>query len=121
MLKQPLIDLFKRIRQRPVVDSKRVFIWQDWESNYKSIRCVKTAFRTACEKAGIPYGRYIKGGVTFHTLRHTYGSHLVMRGASIYEVRDLMRHIDVKTTARCAHLSDKAKLAADARLEGLTG
>jgi integrase len=121
ILNQPLIDLFKRIRQRPVVDSKYVFIWQDWEGNWKPVRCVKTAFRTACEKAGILYGRDVKDGVTFHTLRHTYGSHLVMRGASIYEVRDLMRHADVKTTTRYAHLSDEAKLAAAARLNGLTG
>lgn len=121
ILNQPLIDLFKRIRQRPVVDSKFVFIWQDWQGNYKPIRCAKTAFRTACEKAGIPYGRDIENGITFHTLRHTYGSHLVMRGATIYEVRDLMRHSDVKTTTRYAHLSDEAKQAAAARLEGLTG
>jgi integrase len=121
ILNQPLIELFKRIRQRPVVDSKYVFIWQDWEGNYKPVRCVKTAFRTACEKSGIVYGRDIKDGATFHTLRHTYGSHLVMRGASIYEVRDLMRHADVKTTTRYAHLSDEAKQAAAARLNGLTG
>ena len=46
---------------------------------------------------------------------------LVMRGATIYEVRDLMRHVDVKTTERYAHLSDKAKRKAAELLDGLTG
>jgi integrase len=118
-LNEPLINLFKRIRRRPIVDSKRVFIWQDFSGKWKPIKDATTAFKRACKAAGIKYGR--PDHVTFHTLRHTYGSHLVMRGATIYEVRDLMRHVDVKTTERYAHLSDKAKRKAAELLDGLTG
>ena len=117
-LNEPLTRLFKDIRRRPVVDSKRVFIWKNFAGQWQPVRDCKTAFRTACKAARIKYGR--PNDVTFHTLRHTYGSWLVINGASIYEVRDLMRHADVTMTQRYAHLSDEAKRTAANRLAGLT-
>jgi integrase len=40
-----------------------------------------------------------------HTLRHTFCSHLVIQGISIYEVCKLAGHTNVRTTERYAHLS----------------
>ena len=42
-----------------------------------------------------------------HTFRHTCASHLVIKGVSIYTVRDLLRHRSVKETEIYAHLSKK--------------
>lgn len=121
ILNPPLMRLFKDIRSRPVVDSRCVFIWQDWNGNWTPMKSIKMAFQKACKAARIPSGRNVENGVVITTLRHTYGSHLVIRRVTIYEVRDLMRHADVKTTMRYAHLSDETKQAATACLEGLTG
>lgn len=41
---------------------------------------------------------------TIHTLRHTHASRLVQNGLSIYEVRSVLGHTDIKTTMRYAHL-----------------
>lgn len=64
----------------------------------KAFRDLGKSFETACVKAGIE-------GVTFHTLRHTYASRLVMGGVDLYTVSKRLGHGDVKTTARYAHLA----------------
>jgi integrase len=42
--------------------------------------------------------------IGLHGLRHTYASHFVMRGGSIYKLKDLMGHQSIDTTMRYAHL-----------------
>jgi len=47
------------------------------------VRNVRGSLKTACEKAEIPYGRFIKGGFVFHDLRHTFNTY--MRKAGVAE------------------------------------
>jgi integrase len=44
---------------------------------------------------------------TIHTLRHTLASRLIQNGMSIYEVREILGHSDIKTTMRYAHLEQR--------------
>lgn len=44
---------------------------------------------------------------TVHTLRHTHASRLIQNGLSVYEVREVLGHSDIKTTMRYAHLESK--------------
>ena len=47
--------------------------------------------------------------ITFHCMRHSYASQLVIRGVSLYIVQKLLGHKHIETTMRYAHLSPEAK------------
>jgi integrase len=51
-------------------------------------------------------------GVTFHTLRHTAASHMVMSGVPLATVKEILRHKDYAMTLRYAHLSSEHTRAA---------
>lgn len=74
-----------------------LFTWQG-----KRILDVKTAFHTALATAGIT-------DFHFHDLRHTFASNLVMNGASLYDIKELLGHKDIKMTMIYAELSKKHK------------
>ncbi|MFO8099632.1 MAG: tyrosine-type recombinase/integrase, partial [Salinibacter sp.] len=55
-------------------------------------------FRHYRKMAGLPED------VSFHTLRHTCASFLVMGGVPIHTVKKMLRHSTIEVTKRYAHL-----------------
>ena len=47
-----------------------------------------------------------------HILRHTFCSHLAMRGAPAKAIQELAGHADLTTTMRYMHLSESSRLDA---------
>ena len=103
-----LAELFRTIRKKQGLTSEYVFIYQG-----KRIRDVKTAYNAALKRAGIL-------DANFHTLRHTFASHFVMRGGSLKALQEMLGHSNMKTTMRYAHLSQEHKKEAVKLLDGLT-
>jgi len=75
---------------------------------------VKRSFKTALKKAGIENFR-------FHDLRHTFASHLVMKGVDLLTVKELLGHKTIEMTLRYSHLSGEHKMKAVQALDGIGG
>lgn len=67
-------------------------------------------FDSALEAAGVK-------DFTWHCLRHTFASRLIMMGVDIRTVAELMGHKSLQMTMRYAHLAPEHKAAAVARLD----
>jgi len=91
---------------------------QDW-----GVRVNQDDFIFANPSTGKPFSSFfyswdkarIQAGMPdlrVHDLRHSFASFLVNAGRSIYEVKELLGHADIKTTSRYAHLSQESLKAA---------
>ena len=71
------------------------------------LRDIRGSYNKAVKASGLDH-------MTFHSLRHTYASLLVMKGRDLPTVQQLLGHADIKTTMRYAHLEpDHLKLAVE--------
>ncbi|QDE69825.1 integrase [Myxococcus xanthus] len=76
-------------------------------------------------KMAAPLGRALRaagitrevGQIGWHDLRHTYGSHLAMRGVPLKVIQELMGHATIEMTNRYAHLSPDTRREAVAVLD----
>ena len=101
----PLTDALKAVRITALTMDK-VFCNQD-RLLYRSFR---TTFERAVRKAGLT-------DFTFHDLRHTFASRLVMRGVDLPTVKELLGHKTIAMTLRYTHLSSDHKQRAVNMLE----
>jgi len=88
------------------IESIYVFTGKDGDP-YKG---VKRSYNTALRNAEIY-------GATFHTLRHTFASQLVMASVDLASVQELLGHKSLNMTLRYAHLAPEHKTKAVKKLD----
>lgn len=64
-------------------------------------RALLTHLKKVSNAAGI-------GNIGWHTLRHTFASHLAVRGVPVPVVQALLGHASISTTMRYAHVAPSA-------------
>ena len=69
------------------IHDKHVFLYRG-----KPVRNISRTIRTACKKAGIPYGRFRKEGFVFHDLRRTFNTRMRKSGVAESVIMSITGH-----------------------------
>jgi len=98
-LNNTLRKLLLNIREHIV--SEYVFCTEEG----KQIKSFRTGFEKALKRAQIK-------DCVWHTLRHSFASHMIMSGADLNTVKELLGHKNIEMTMRYSHLSQDHKARA---------
>ena len=60
-----------------------------------------------------------KKKITPHSLRHSYATHLIEAGVDLVQVKEILGHHSILTTARYTHLTSSTAEHAKARINAL--
>ena len=94
-----LLDILRQYIQlctpRPKV---YLFEGQGLPGTIYSARTAQKVFQLAREKAGI------KKDVSFHSLRHSFATHVLEKGIDIRYIKEILGHFNIKTTERYLHV-----------------
>lgn len=91
------VDLYEMLYKRK---QSTGYVFLDGNQAFNSPR-LNLRLAKVCEAAGIRK-------ITWHALRHTFASHLAMRGAPLNVVQTLLGHVSIATTMRYAHVAPSA-------------
>ncbi len=78
------------------------FVICNADGSAKKVTEMRAALPRLCKRAGLD-------PCSWHPLRHTFCSHLAMRGAPAKVIQELAGHSDLKTTLKYMHLASGAK------------
>jgi site-specific recombinase XerD len=93
-----LLDMLRQyLRQCHPRPMKYLFEGQNPGEPYNA-RSAQKVFQMARHKAGI------SKEVSFHSLRHSFATHLLEKGIDIRYIKDLLGHFDIRTTERYLHV-----------------
>jgi len=106
----PICDpLFEILSQRhevykkgKIIDLRSPYVWRQRNGNAYKPGFVSRKFMEARRTAKL------SEGIHFHSLRHSAASYLVKKGISLFVIRELLGHQDIKTTQVYSHLNNKA-------------
>jgi integrase len=97
------LPMTRRLRHALKADRhlKGPFMWCDSSGVHLTKKMAQRAIERVCKRAGLRK-------IGWHVLRHTFCSHLAMRGAAPKAIQELAGHSDITTTMIYMHLTPTA-------------
>ena len=94
-----LLDLLRQYIKQENPRPVQYLFGVDGGTRPYSDRSAQAIFQRAKNMAGI------KKAVSFHSLRHSFATHLLEKGIDVKYIKDLLGHFDIRTTERYLHVS----------------
>lgn len=109
VLEDVLIAYYRKCKIKPL---KYVFE-SDVQGQPYSARSAQAVFQQSKQKAGI------KKEVGFHSLRHSFATHLLEKGTDVRFIQELLGHFSIKTTTRYLHVAKEKLVVIESPLDSL--
>lgn len=109
ILEDILISYYRKSKIKPVT-----YVFESAVPGVKySARSAQIIFQRAKEKAGI------KKEIGFHSLRHSFATHLLEKGTDVKYIQELLGHFSIKTTMRYLHVAKEKLVVIQSPLDHL--
>ena len=115
MLSPVLLDILREYIKTCTPPPVRYIFESPTPGEPYSDRSAQRIFQMAREKAGIAKA------VSFHSLRHSFATHLLEKGIDIRFIKDLLGHFSIKTTTRYLHVKRESLVNIMSPLDDIFG
>lgn len=96
-----LLDILRSYLRKEKTKPTRFLFEGARQGEPYSVRSAQQIFINARIKAGI------SKAVSFHSLRHSFATHLLEKGVDIKYIKEILGHFDIRTTEIYLHVSKK--------------
>jgi len=93
-----LLDILRAYLRQTIPRPKKYLFEGDKSGEPYSVRSAQLVFQHAKNMAGI------QKAVSFHSLRHSFATHLLEKGIDIRYIKELLGHFSIKTTEKYLHV-----------------